>query len=197
MASIPPDYLPGIPAGGGSYDAAAALGNVRAILSGQALLIPLHEGRKNPSIKGWADLTGPRDLVDREAELFRGSAGIGLVCGPPSSGMCFLDADSDGAIPMFENAFPGLKDAHRITGGRGCKWIVRVMGQVRGFALRCPGGTRCGEFLGFRQQGVVAGIHPVTGSPYSWRVGSGIPEIDIALLRREYSLYNKPLSHPL
>jgi hypothetical protein len=174
----------------GLYSATLALLDVRSILPMESLLIPLCARQKKPSFKGWANLSGPGDLLAHSGGIFEEESGIGLVCGQPSGGLCFLDVDDTAAIEWFEQRVPSLSMAHQIIGARGCKWLVRVSESVRGFALRGPGGTRIGEFLGLRQQGVVAGIHPATGCPYSWHLGSCIPEIDLAFLKSNFSNYH-------
>ena len=63
------------------------------------------------------------------------------------------------------------------------KWLVRLPAGCRGMALLGPDGGRLGELLATGQQGVVAGLHPDTGVPYSWlRSEQSIPVVDLTEL---------------
>ena len=111
-------------------------------------------------------------------ERFTGETGIGLVCGAASGGLCFVDVDCDEAVREFEGKIPVLKSAPIVIGSRGLKWLVRTLEPIRGFALKNEAGRKVGEFLSHRQQGVVAGLHPVTGHPYKWVNVGPVPLVD-------------------
>jgi hypothetical protein len=187
------DFLPGC--GSGAYNSADALSDLESILPRPFLLLPLYEGKKNPSLKDWADLTSIVQQDHAHRMNFRGQAGIGLVCGAPSGGLCLIDIDRDELVPVYEERHPQLETASRVIGARGCKWLVRTAAESSGFALKDDSGRRVGEFLGRRQQGVVAGLHPDTGMPYRWEIRKDIPVIDPRLFDPRV-IRRKSITHP-
>lgn len=181
----PEGFYPGC--SDGDYDTLDALKWLEAELPHPVSLLPLRKAEKRPAIKGWPDIReGNRKELAFRA-LFSGQSGIGLLCGEASSGLCFIDIDRNDFISRLELLFPVLAKAPRIYGARGCKWLVQCVGRQPGFALFDATGNRIGEFLGERQQGVLAGIHPVTAKPYRWDRLPPIPTLDILPLRQYFS----------
>jgi hypothetical protein len=160
------------------YDCRSTLAEIEGNLPMGAALIPIVPRLKKPSVADWPGIRAS-DLQKPEFRaLFVGETGIGMVCGQASKGLCFVDVDRDNLVEAVESASPELAGTVRIRGARGAKWLVRVEAPVRGFLLRDADGKRVGEFLGERQQGLLAGIHPVSGNPYQrlWR--RQVPVVD-------------------
>jgi hypothetical protein len=160
------------------YDCRSTLAEIEENLPIGAALIPIVARLKKPSVADWPAIRAS-DLQKSEFRaLFVGETGIGMVCGQASKGLCFVDVDRDNLVEEVESASPELAKTVRIRGARGAKWLVRVEAPARGFLLRDAGGNRVGEFLGERQQGLLAGIHPVSGNPYQrlWR--AQVPVVD-------------------
>ncbi len=179
MHPEPTERVPGLRDGG--YSAWAAVQDLLQWLPAPCSLIPLHPRSKKPALNHWT--TNPRMDPDSTEgrHWFSGEAGIGLRCGTVSDGICAVDIDSDAWIARVELLVPALGAAPKIIGARGCKWLVQCHGpNLRGRGLKCGPGVRLGEFLGDRQQAVLAGIHPDTGRPYSWARLGPIPLIDPA-----------------
>ena len=172
---------------GGDYDGLDALKWLESVLPHPVSLIPLRKAEKRPAVKAWTDIR----VVDRKDLAFRAlfteQTGIGLLCGEPSSGLCMIDIDKDEFVDHMEVVLPVLVTAPKIHGARGCKWLVKCIGSQSGFALFDASRNRIGEFLGERQQGVVAGIHPVTAKPYRWDRLPPVPTLDILPLIKYFS----------
>lgn len=175
-----------------SYSAERALAEIEAFLPEDAAIIPLKPREKRPLAEGWTAVTsGMRRSKDFRAQ-FRGEVGIGLLCGAPSCGLCFVDVDADCLVAPVEDVTSFLAVAPRIRGGRGAKWLVRISAELRGFALKDRAGHRLGEFLGCGQQGVIAGIHPVRGVAYFWdRIGK-IPLVNVDEVLESFSRLEVP-----
>jgi hypothetical protein len=160
------------------YSAEHALAEIEAFLPEDAAIIPLKPREKRPLAEGWTAISATMRKSPDFRALFSGEVGIGLLCGFPSNGLCMVDLDSDEFVAQAESAFCFLKQAPRVRGERGCKWLVRTNADVRGSAVRNSSGMRIGEFLGSGQQGVVAGIHPISTLPYRWDRRGQIPLVD-------------------
>lgn len=171
----------------GLYSAEHALAEIEAFLPDDAAIIPLKPREKRPLAEGWTAISAAMRKSPDFRALFSGEVGIGLLCGFPSNGLCMVDVDSDEFVAQAESACSCLKEAPRVRGERGCKWLVRAAAEVRGSAVRNSSGARIGEFLGSGQQGVVAGIHPISTLPYRWERLGQIPLVDANALLETFS----------
>lgn len=160
------------------YDCQAALAELEGKLPEGTALIPIFPLSKKPSVAAWPEIRSADLQKPDYRAFFEGMTGIGMVCGQASGGLCLVDLDCDALLEAVEWASPELAGTVRIRGARGAKWLVRVEAPVRGFMLRDASCRRIGEFLGERQQGLLAGVHPVNCSPYQrlWR--GKIPVVD-------------------
>jgi hypothetical protein len=164
------------------HDAAAAFAYWDSVLPPGAAIIPLRAREKRPLQAGWTETLPAQRRDPAFREVFRGEVGVGLLGGKASGGLCFVDFDQEEWAGKAESLWPALGAAPRFVGHRGARWLVRVQGDTAGFAIKGPDGARMGEFLGDRQQAVLAGIHPRSGLPYRcvWR--SPIPLFNPAAL---------------
>lgn len=176
-----------------AYDACQALTELEQFLPPFATLVPLVPRGKKPAVEGWTSLRA-RNRTEQEFRLlFAGDSGIGLLCGDASGGICMVDVDRDGLVDAAEEAAPELRTAPRVHGARGAKWLVQATETTRGFALRDGAGRRIGEFLGERQQGVVAGLHPDGENIYRWHRKGQIPVVSPRALAESFgNLPNPP-----
>ena len=174
------------------YEAADALLEAEAVLPRDAALVPLAPRHKKPLVEAWTAITSSQRRDPGFRALFRGEVGVGLLCGVPSGGICMVDLDRDDLVVAAEEAFAVLCQAPRIHGARGAKWLVRVGEPTAGFALRDRRGRKIGEFLGERQQGVVAGIHPVSRQSYRWHRQGKIPVVKASSIAEAFSLQLPP-----
>lgn len=174
------------------YSAQEALAELELFLPACAALLPLVPRLKKPARKDWTQASSG----DRSIPGFRlgisGEEGIGLLCGEASGGICMVDIDRDCLVGPAEQAAVVLGTAPRVHGARGAKWLVRATGTTRGFALRDNSGRRIGEFLGERQQGVLAGIHPDGKNVYRWHRQGEIPVVNPGDLAESLSVLNCP-----
>ena len=162
-----------------AYNASKALIELEQFLPTFAALLPLVPHAKRPSSKDWTGAL-PDDRSNPDFRLcFVGEVGIGLLCGKASGGICMVDIDCDALVEPAEDVVRALHDAPRIHGARGAKWLVRTAETTSGFALRDSAGKRIGEFLGERQQGVVAGLHPDGINVYQWHRRGEIPIVNV------------------
>lgn len=168
----------------GVYDADLALADLKNFLPDEAVLIPLKPATKRPMYPKWQCTTRQSMNLVLDSNILDKNAGIGLICGSTSRGLCFIDIDNEMLAGDFCKQLPQLQYGSKIFGNRGYKILVRVPEDVRGFALKSESGARFGELLGNRQQGVVAGIHPETKEGYRWLWNGFIPEISLDMLRR-------------
>ena len=127
------------------YSAEHALAEIEAFLPEDAAIVPLKPREKRPLTEGWTAISAAMRQSPDFRALFCGEVGIGLLCGIPSNGLCMVDVDSDAFVALAESACSFLKEAPRIRGERGCKWLVRANAEVRGSALRDSSGVRIGE----------------------------------------------------
>jgi hypothetical protein len=169
-----------------AYDACQALAELEKFLPPFATLVPLAPRGKKPSVDDWTSLLAQDRTKHEFRLLFAGDSGIGLLCGDASGGICMVDVDRDCLVDAAEDVAPELHGAPRVHGARGAKWLVRATETTRGFALRDGAGCRIGEFLGERQQGVVAGLHPDGENIYRWHRKGEIPVVNPRTLAESF-----------
>jgi predicted P-loop ATPase len=162
-------------------------------LTAQLSLLPDHWGLvavghdKRPYQPEWQK--NPLDKAALTAEIEAGRAvAIGVVAGPQSGGLLFVDHDGLGASEVLEQLGAPLRDLPKswaVTSGRdGRLQIIYQVpepfwGTIKTTKLRS---SVKGEQLELRWAGcqsVVAGAHPITGS-YRWLKGRSPADLPIA-----------------
>jgi len=142
-------------------------------------------GTKKPTRSGYPDPAKVSEWMRDEHYLRRMDEGacIALLLAPPYAS---VDLDVDEDVEEFLNLNPWTKDALRIIGGRGCKFIVRMAGDYPRLVLhakvRLDNGRLddVGEFRG-DQLAMLDGLHK-SGRLYSY-AGNQIPEIAYSDIR--------------
>jgi predicted P-loop ATPase len=131
----------------------------------------------------------PISRVDLTAEITAGRAvAIGVIAGPQSGGLLFVDHDGLGASEVLEQIGAPLRDLPKswaVTSGRDAR--VQIIYQVPEPFWATIKTTKLrssikGEQLELRWSGcqsVVAGAHPITGA-YRWLKGRGPGELPLA-----------------
>jgi energy-coupling factor transporter ATP-binding protein EcfA2 len=131
----------------------------------------------------------PISRADLTAEISAGRAvAIGVIAGPQSGGLLFVDHDGLGASEVLEQIGAPLRDLPKswaVTSGRDAR--VQIIYQVPDPFWSTIKTTKLrssikGEQLELRWSGcqsVVAGAHPITGA-YRWLKGRGPGELPLA-----------------
>jgi predicted P-loop ATPase len=142
---------------------------------------------KRPYQPEWQKHPISRD--DLTAEILAGRAvAIGVIAGPQSGGLLFVDHDGLGASEVLENIGAPLRDLPKswaVTSGRDAR--VQIIYQVPEPFWATIKTTKLrssikGEQLELRWSGcqsVVAGAHPITGA-YRWLTGRAPGDLPIA-----------------
>ncbi|MCX7422706.1 MAG: bifunctional DNA primase/polymerase [Planctomycetia bacterium] len=128
-------------------------------------VIPIPQGAKGPTLKGWPTL---RIAADRAEGYFDTESNIGVLLGEPSGNLVCIDLDHDIAVELAERYLPPTG----LIAGRTLRlrkhWFYRVTGELKSKSHKLPdsGGKTTVEILSDGRQVVVGpSIHP-TGDEY-------------------------------
>ncbi len=142
----------------------ARVQQIDTLLGGNTVLLPIAEGCKAPTFKGWQEITASR-MNDRDY-LSRFVGNIGVLLGKASNNLCSIDIDDDGDIDAFVALNPNLALTLRTRGSRGANFWVRVEGEYPKLTkLTSKDGRDWGEWRADGGQTVIDGIHP-NGNAY-------------------------------
>lgn len=139
---------------------AQTVGDLRALLGPEAILLPVAWGTKIPRLKGWQ--THTHAIMEDPAYLasLEGS-NIGVLLGEASQGICTIDIDDDQAAVDFERLNPHLSATLQTRGARGCNYWLKIIGSFpKAAMLSTTDGTAWGEFRANGNQTIIFGRHP-------------------------------------
>jgi hypothetical protein len=143
---------------------------VKALIP-QAVLLPIREGQKRPTLSNWSKTTYAKTQLEWYQVRLKISSNIGVLLGTNSNGLCSIDLDSDEDAELFLEANPKLRKSLITKGRRGLNVWVNVIDdwpKLQRFDW--------GEWRSDGGQTVISGIHP-EGMPY--RFISEKPPIEV------------------
>lgn len=135
---------------------------IRELLGSHAVLIPVGNKSKRPTLPNWQKLTNQAlQSPEFRNELLNGNIGVSL--GEQSYGLCTIDIDSDDALEKFMKDNSWAKNTLITKGVRGANiWV-----QIDGLYPKLKGFSGWGEWRSTGGQTVIYGIHE-SGCPYQY-----------------------------
>ena len=113
MTKIPPSKL--------------TIKKIRATL-GHAVLLPLLNGKKFPTTKGWQNTSWEQTQQGNYQQRLINSPNTGVLLGETSGDLCTIDVDQDEWVKPFVEANPFLATALMTKGRRGVQFWLRIKG---------------------------------------------------------------------
>ena len=147
------------------------------LIGPKAVLLPIERGVKFPRTNGWQKTT--LEATQREQYRHRlvlacqRGGNIGVLLGPPSSGLVTIDIDDDAEVERFLELNPKLRESLRTRGQKGCQIWLQMTGDYParwiGSGKKRPGqpNASMAEWrAGSGHQSILYGIHDKTRAPY-------------------------------
>jgi hypothetical protein len=131
---------------------------LRDLLGGDVVLLPIKRGHKGPSgkeMEGWQTFTPARMQEPEYLARLNHGANIGVLLG---KGLVTIDLDRDEVVEPFLKLNPTLLETLRSRRKRGCNLWVRIKGaHPKSCKLRTRSGEEWGEWRADGNQTVIDG----------------------------------------
>jgi len=121
----------------------------------QAVLLPIYEGNKGPTLSGWNKKTYVQTQQPWYQDRLKSFGNIGVLLGTNSNGLCSIDLDSDEDAERFLEVNPRFRKGLITKGRRGINVWVNVIDDWPKLQI-----FDWGEWRSDGAQTVISGIHP-------------------------------------